>query len=97
MENEGQIHIIERSILVFTNIYRSMSNNNEKFKELYEKATDMFFGLTKKFDGLSEKLFETTGIKINIGLIVGSAILILVVGLFVKIILGGVMDFLFGR
>lgn len=69
----------------------------EKFKELYEKATDIFFGLTKKFDGVSEKLFETTGIKINIGLIVGSAILIFFVFIVVKVILGGVMDFLFGR
>ena len=69
----------------------------EKFKELYEKATDIFFGLTKKFDGVSEKLFETTGIKINIGLIVGSAILIFFVFIIVKVILGGVMDFLFGR
>lgn len=69
----------------------------EKLKELYEKATDLFFGLTKKFDGLSEKLFETTGIKINIGLIIGSAILIFFVFIIVKVILGGVMDFLFGR
>ena len=74
-----------------------MSDNNEKLKEIYEKATDIFFGLTKKFDGVSEKIFEQTGIKINVGLIIGSAILILMVGLFVKLILGFVMDFLFGR
>jgi len=74
-----------------------MSDKNEKFKEIYEKATDIFFGLTKKFDGVSEKIFETTGMKINVGLIVGSVILILMVGLFVKLILGFVMDFLFGR
>lgn len=69
----------------------------EKFKELYEKATDIFFGLTKKFDGVSEKIFEQTGMKINIGLIVGSAILIFFVFIVVKLILGFVMDFLFGR
>ena len=68
----------------------------EKLKELYEKATDLFFGLTKKFDGVSEKLFETTGVKINIGLIVGSAILIIFVIIIVKVILGGVMNFLLG-
>ena len=68
----------------------------EKLKELYEKATDLFFGLTKKFDGVSEKLFETTGIKINIGLIIGSAILIIFVIIIVKVILGGVMSFLLG-
>ena len=66
----------------------------EKLKKLYEKATDIFFGLTKKFDGISNKIFEQTGLKINIGLIIGSAILIFIV---VKTILGGVMDFLFGR
>ena len=68
----------------------------EKLKELYEKATDLFFGLTKKFDGVSEKLFETTGIKINIGLIIGSAILIIFVIIIVKVILRGVMSFLLG-
>lgn len=68
----------------------------EKFKELYEKATDLFFKLTKKFDGLSEKLFETTGIKINIGLIVGSTILIIFVIIFVKLVIGAVMKFLLG-
>ncbi|MBQ7410125.1 MAG: hypothetical protein IJW20_01935 [Clostridia bacterium] len=69
----------------------------EKLKKLYEKATDIFFGLTKKFDGISNKIFEQTGLKINIGLIIGSAILIFIVFILVKVILGGVMDFLFGR
>ncbi|MBR3614315.1 MAG: hypothetical protein IKL55_03960 [Clostridia bacterium] len=69
----------------------------EKLKEIYEKATDIFFGLTKKFDGVSERIFEKTGKKINVGIIVGSAILIFFVILFVRIILGFVMDFLFGR
>jgi hypothetical protein len=72
----------------------SMSNNNDKFKEIYEKATDIFFGLTKKFDGVSEKIFEQTGVKINIGLIVGGIILVLFVFLVVKGILGWVLDFL---
>lgn len=71
-----------------------MSNNNDKLKEIYEKATDIFFGLTKKFDGLSEKLFEQTGVKINIGLIVGGAILVFVLFIIVKAVLGGVMNFL---
>ncbi len=74
-----------------------MSDKNEKLKEIYEKATDIFFGLTKKFDGVSEMIFEKTGAKINVGLIVGSAILILMIIIFVKLILGFVMDFLFGR
>lgn len=71
-----------------------MSDNNDKLKEIYEKATDIFFGLTKKFDGLSEKLFEQTGVKINIGMIVGSLILIVFVFIIVKAVLGWVMNFL---
>ena len=70
-------------------------SNNDKLKEIYEKATDMFFGLTKKFDGISEKIFEQTGVKINIGLIVGSAILIFVTFLIVSAVLTGVKNFLF--
>ena len=69
----------------------------EKFKKIYEKATDIFFGITKKFDGISNKIYEQTGTKINIGLIVGSALIILVLLFIAKVILGGVMDFLFGR
>ena len=46
---------------------------------------------------ISEMIFEKTGAKINVGLIVGSAILILMIIIFVKLILGFVMDFLFGR
>ncbi len=69
----------------------------EKLKKIYEKATDIFFGLTKKFDGISNKIFEQTGVKINIGLIIGSALIILILFIIVKVILGGVMDFLFGR
>ena len=71
-----------------------MSNNNDKLKEIYEKATNIFFGITKKFDGLSEKLFEQTGVKINIGKIVGSLILIVFVFIIVKSVLGWVMNFL---
>lgn len=69
----------------------------EKLKKLYEKATDIFFGLTKKFDGISEKIFEQTGKKINIGAIVLGTMLVIFVFIVVKTILGGVMDFLFGR
>ena len=72
-------------------------NNNNKLKEIYEKATDIFFGLTKKFDGVSEKIFEKTGAKINVGLIVGFTVLGLMLFIFVKLVLGFVMDFLFGR
>ena len=60
----------------------------EKLKELYEQASDIFFGIAKKFDGISEKIFEQTGIKINVGYIVlGTALFIFLV-VFVKSILG---------
>jgi hypothetical protein len=60
----------------------------EKLKELYEKASDIFFGMTKKFDGISDKLFEQTGMKVNVGAIVLGAVLIIFVAIFVKSILG---------
>lgn len=60
----------------------------DKFKEIYEKATNIFFGITKKFDGVSEKIFEQTGMKINVGYIVLGALLVIFVVIFVKSILG---------
>ncbi len=60
----------------------------EKLKEIYEKASDIFFGLTKKFDGISEKVFEQTGVKVNVGAIVLGAALVIFVIIFVKSILG---------
>lgn len=60
----------------------------EKIKELYEKVSDVFFKITKKFDGISEKIFEQTGTKINVGAIVLGAMLIIFVAVFVKSILG---------
>ena len=38
----------------------------EKFKEIYEKVTDVLFGITKKFDGISNKIYEKTGKKIRL-------------------------------
>ncbi len=60
----------------------------EKLKEIYEKATDLFFGLTQKMDDLSEKIFEETGKKINIKLIVLGVVLAIFVIIFVKSFLG---------
>ncbi len=66
----------------------------EKLKELYEKASSKFFALTSKFDGISDKIYEQTNVKINIGLIFGSIILILFVFIIVKAVLGFVWSFL---
>ena len=60
----------------------------DKLKEIYEKATYIFFGITKKFDGISEKIFEQTGMKINVGYIVLGTLLVIFVFIFVKSILG---------
>ncbi len=60
----------------------------EKFKEIYEKATDIFFSITKKFDGISEKIFEQTGTKINVGVIVVGAITVILLLIVVKAVLG---------
>ena len=32
----------------------------DKLKEIYEKASDVFFAFTSKFDGISEKIYEKT-------------------------------------
>lgn len=67
----------------------------EKLKEIWEYCYDKFFKLTRKFDGVSEKIFEKTGAKIDVGLIVGFAVLGIVLLIFVKAVLGVVMKFLF--
>ena len=64
----------------------------DKLKEIYEVLSDYFMKITKKFDKISDKIFEQTGTKINVGLIVGGAILVIFVFIFVKAILG----FVFG-
>ena len=68
----------------------------EKLKEIYEKATDIFMDVSKKFDGISEKLYQQTGKKINVGVIVLGAILIIFVAIFVKAILGFLWGLLMG-
>lgn len=68
----------------------------DKLKEIYEKATDLFFGFTQKLDDLSEKIFEETGKKIDIKLIVLGIVLLIFVIIVVKSILGWVGSYLFG-
>ena len=60
----------------------------DKLKEIYEKVTDVFFGITKKMDDMSERIFEETGKKINIKLIVLGVMLVIFVIIFVKSFLG---------
>lgn len=68
----------------------------DKLKEIYEKVTDIFFGFTKKLDDLSEKIFEETGKKIDIKLIVLGIVLLIFVIIVVKSILGWVGSYLLG-
>lgn len=60
----------------------------DKLKELYEKASDVFFGITKKMDDMSERIFEETGKKIDIKIIVLGVALVIFVIIFVKSFLG---------
>ena len=69
---------------------------NDKFKEFLDKAGDFYLKLTKKFDGVSQKIYEQTGKKINIGAIVGGVLLGAIILCIVGLILGMIRDFLFG-
>ncbi len=60
----------------------------EKFKIIYEKIVDFIFIIIKKFDKVSEKIFEKTGVKINVGAIVVTAVAVIFIVIFVKSILG---------
>lgn len=60
----------------------------DKIKKIFNKVVDICFKITKKFDGISNYINERTGMKINVGMIVLSAVLIIFVFIFVKEILG---------
>ena len=59
----------------------------EKIKKILEKITDFFFELNKKFDKISDQLYQRTATKINIGMIFYGAILFIILFIFVKAIL----------
>lgn len=69
---------------------------NDKFKEFLNKAGDFYLKLTKKFDGVSQKIYEQTGKKINVGAIAGGVLLGAITLGIVGLILGMIRDFLFG-
>jgi len=60
----------------------------EFFKKAYDKVVDLMFAINKKFEKVSEKIFEQTGTKINIGAIVMGAIAVIILLIVVKSILG---------
>ncbi len=59
----------------------------ESLKNILEKISDIFMIISKKFDKISEKIYEQTGKKINVGAIVLGIILLIFVLFFVKSIL----------
>ena len=56
-------------------------------KDFLKKAGDFYIEITKKFDGISQMIYERTGKKINIGAIVVGIILVIILGWFVKVLL----------
>ena len=80
-----------RSFAVLNKSYYTALNSlkNKAFHPLCLK-------LTKKFDGVSQKIYEQTGKKINIGAIVGGVLLGAIILCIVGLILGMIRDFLFG-
>ena len=42
----------------------------EFLENFIKKVTDIFYEISKKFDNISDKIYEQTGKKINIGYIV---------------------------
>ena len=49
----------------------------EKLKELAEKVGNLFMKVEKLFDGINQKIYETTGNKVNIGFYVIVVVLII--------------------
>ena len=60
----------------------------EKLKEIGNKIIDVCFKITKRFDGVSAKIKEQTGININVGMIVLGIAIFIFLFIFVKSVLG---------
>lgn len=61
----------------------------------FEKITDIFFNFTKKMDDYSEKIFEETGKKIDIKMIVLAVVLLIFTIIVVKAVLGWLWTLLY--
>ena len=57
------------------------------FKKVYDKIVDIMFTINKKFEKVSDKIFEQTNMRINFGAIVMGAIGVIVLIIVVKSIL----------
>lgn len=61
--------------------------------QIFDKITDLIDWISKKNNKLTEYIFQKTGIKINVGLIVGGIFLVIFVVLLAK----GALSFLYGK
>ena len=64
--------------------------------EFFDNISKKFVKLTSKFDSISEKIKEKSGIDVNVGAIVLGTIMLIFIILFVKLILSAVAEFLLG-
>lgn len=62
-------------------------------KDIFYKITDVIYNISKKNEKLTDYIFEKTGMKINVGLIVGGIFLVIFVLMLAKSALG----FLYGK
>lgn len=65
-------------------------------EEYYEKFKDFCFKISDYLDGLSEKVLEHTGAKINFKIIIGTILLVIFAFILVKTTLGWVRGALMG-
>ena len=61
--------------------------------QIFDKITDLLDWISKKNNKLTEYIFQKTGIKINVGLIVGGIFLVI----FVLLLAKGALSFLYGK
>lgn len=57
-------------------------------KDFLDKVIDILYNIGQALDGVSEKIFEQTKVKIDLKVIIGAAIGIIFLIIFVKAILG---------
>lgn len=57
-------------------------------KDFLDKVIDILYSIGQTLDGISEKIFEQTKIKVDLKIIIGAAVGIIFLIIFVKAILG---------
>ena len=67
----------------------------EQLKKIWEIIYDYLYRASRKFDKVNEFIFEKTGVKVDVGMIVFTIIFIILIILFVKMILAIVFNKLY--